>query len=234
MYIVKFEEDFFKNNTPWSYHNAFLVDTESVNIWKHNCIKTRLENKNPSVDALGYHCHFTPNTTYVALKNLVETSEFDMEELVVDIYNYFDWSTKWKDEQHDHAHFCVVAYHNIRVCQHIGTICKHLLNEFCTNIQHCVRVSSLVKNLLTTSLLVCKLSFVTQWPSCIWCLCSQGLIFSCNKTVHVCISFMMLSKAILRNCLIDLSRLQSSIQQAMCWVFALKVEKTNKQIMELW
>ena len=69
--------------------------------------------KNPSVYTLGCPCHFIHNAAHNAFKKLGEASGFDVEELAVDIYYYFDHSTKRKGELHEYACFCDVTYHKI-------------------------------------------------------------------------------------------------------------------------
>ena len=64
-----------------------------MNIGRHNSIKSRLELKNPSVYTLGCPCNFIHNAAHKATK-LGVASGFDVEELAVDIYYYFDHSTK--------------------------------------------------------------------------------------------------------------------------------------------
>lgn len=118
-YFEKLEEVFVSNNIPWSNCIALSVDSASVNIGRHNSIKSRLESKNPSVYTLGCPCHFIHNAAHNAAKKLEVATGFDVEEFIVDIYYYFEHSTKRKGELHDYAAFCDVAYR--KVLKHVST-----------------------------------------------------------------------------------------------------------------
>ena len=109
VYFEKVEEVFVSNNIPWSNCIALSVDSTSVNIGKHNSIKSRLELKNPYVYTLGCPCHFIHNAAHKASKKLGVASGFDVEELAVDVYYYFDHSTKRKGELQEYACFCDVT-----------------------------------------------------------------------------------------------------------------------------
>lgn len=113
VYFEKLEEVFDSHNIPWSNCIALSVDSTSVNIGRHNSIKSRLEVKNPSVYTLGCPCHFIHNAAHTASKKLLAACRFDVEELAVDIYYYFDHSTKRKGELQDYACFCDVTYRKV-------------------------------------------------------------------------------------------------------------------------
>ena len=112
-YFEKVEEVFVSHDIPWSNCIALSVDSTSVNIGRHNSIKSRLEVKNPSVYTLGCPCHFVHNAAHKASKMLEGATGFDVEELAVDVYYYFDRSTKRKGELQEYACFCDVAYHKV-------------------------------------------------------------------------------------------------------------------------
>ena len=85
-YFDKLEEVFFSKSTPWCNCVAFSVDSTSVNVGKHNSIKTRLEAKNPALYTLGCPCHFIHNAAHKAAKQLEAASGFDVEEIAVDVF----------------------------------------------------------------------------------------------------------------------------------------------------
>ena len=89
-----FEEVFASSNIPWSNYLALSVDSASVNIGRHNSIKSRLELKIPSVYTLGCPCHFIHNAAHAAANKLGAAARFDVKGLAVDIYYYFDHCTK--------------------------------------------------------------------------------------------------------------------------------------------
>lgn len=58
-----------------------------------NSIKTRLEAKNPALCTLECPSHFLHNAAHKAAKQLEAGSCFDVEEMAVDVFYYFDHST---------------------------------------------------------------------------------------------------------------------------------------------
>lgn len=105
-YFEKVEEVFNTKSIPWCNCIAFSVDSTSVNVGRHNSIKTRLEAKSPAFYTLGCPCHFIHNAAHKAAKKLELASGFDVEELAVDVFYYFDHSTKRKGELREFAQFC--------------------------------------------------------------------------------------------------------------------------------
>ena len=105
-YFEKVESVFNNKSIPWHNCIAFSVDNASVNVGRRNSIKTRLEEKNPAVYTLGCPCHFLHNGAHAAAKKLEGASGFDVEEICVDVFYYFDHSTKRKGELADFSHFC--------------------------------------------------------------------------------------------------------------------------------
>ena len=105
-YFDKIEEVFSSKSIPWYNCVAFSVDSTSVNVGRHNSIKTRLEAKNPALFTLGCPCHFIHNAAHKAAKQLEAASGFDVEEIAVDVFYYFDHSTKRKGQLREFAQFC--------------------------------------------------------------------------------------------------------------------------------
>ena len=104
-YFEKIEEVFSSKSIPWCNCVAFSVDSTSVNVGRHNSIKTRLEAKNPALYTLGCPCHFIHNAAHKAAKQLEAASGFDVEEMAVDVFYYFDYSTKRKGQLREFAQF---------------------------------------------------------------------------------------------------------------------------------
>ena len=104
---------------PWTNCVGFGVDNASVNIGKHNSIRTRVLRSNPSTYFLGCPCHLAHNTASTAADCLSRTTGFDVEEMAVDLYYWFDKSTKRKSTLEDYCVFCDVTY--IAVIRHVST-----------------------------------------------------------------------------------------------------------------
>ena len=93
---------------------ALSVDSALANVGRHNSIKTRLEAKNPSlIYTLGCSCHFLHNTAHKGAKDLELASGFDVEEVAVDVFYYFDHSTKRKGELREFSQFCSIESREI-------------------------------------------------------------------------------------------------------------------------
>ena len=109
-YFDKVEEVFTSKSIPWYNCIGFSVNSTSVNVGRHNSIKTRLETKNPAIYTLGCPCHFIHNSAHKAAKQLEATCGFDVEEAAVDIFYFFDHSTKRKGQLREFAQFCDIEY----------------------------------------------------------------------------------------------------------------------------
>ena len=85
-------------DNPWLRCTSFGVDNTSVNIGSRNSFKTRIKIKNPSVHISRCNCHILHNAAQKASEMFVDGTNFDVEELVIDLYYWFDKSTKRKNE----------------------------------------------------------------------------------------------------------------------------------------
>lgn len=97
----------------WNNCVGVGVDNTSVNIGCHNSIMTQVHEVNPSVYFMGRPCHIAHNTVSHAADALSKATRFDVEELVVDIFYWFDKSSKRKDNIHDYCCFCNVEYKQV-------------------------------------------------------------------------------------------------------------------------
>ena len=81
---------------PWSLCTAVGVDNTSVNIGVRDSIKTRVLQQNPAVYFNGCPCHIIHNAAQKAGESFTGVSGFDIEEFVIDLFYWFDKSTKQK------------------------------------------------------------------------------------------------------------------------------------------
>ena len=91
---------------PWENCVAFSVDNTNVNMGTNNSILTRVKQQNPSVYFNGCQCHVVHNTSAAAAKAFNAVIGFDVEDLLVDIYHWFLYSTKRKCKLAEYAEFC--------------------------------------------------------------------------------------------------------------------------------
>ena len=73
---------------------AVGVDNTSVNIGVRDSIKTRVLRQNPAVYFNGCPCHIIHNAAQKAGESFTGVSGFDVEEFVIDLFYWFDKSTK--------------------------------------------------------------------------------------------------------------------------------------------
>lgn len=104
---------------PWTNCVAFGVDNTSVNLGKRNSIKTRVVEKNASCYFMGCPCHLVHNVAARASDAFSKSSKFYVEDMCVDMYYWFDKSTKRKSDLEDFCVFCDVTYKQI--LKHVNT-----------------------------------------------------------------------------------------------------------------
>ncbi len=68
------------------------LDNTSVNIGILNSLKTRIHHKNPAVYINGCPCHLIHNATRKASDCFCDVCGFDVEELSIDLYYWFEKS----------------------------------------------------------------------------------------------------------------------------------------------
>lgn len=91
---------------PWENCVAFSVDNANVNLGRNNSILTRFKLQNPSRYFNGCQCHVVHNTPSAAAKVFNAETGFDVEDLLVDIYYWFDYSTKRKCKLVEYTDLC--------------------------------------------------------------------------------------------------------------------------------
>ena len=88
---------------------AVGVYNTSVTIGMRNSLKTRIQASNSSVYFNGCPCHII-NAAQKGAEQFSVMSVFDVEEFVVDLFYWFDKSTKWKDLMQEYCQFCDHSY----------------------------------------------------------------------------------------------------------------------------
>ena len=106
----KIDEVVMSHNIPWSNCVGFGVDNTSVNVGIKNSIYTKVIQKNPVCYFMGCPCHLVHNVACRASSAFSGVSGFDIEDMCVDVYYYFDKSTKRKSTLVQFAQFCDVKY----------------------------------------------------------------------------------------------------------------------------
>ena len=120
-------ETFFQGNDeclaghriPWENCVVFSADNTNVSLGKNNSILMHVKQQNPSVYFSGCQCHVVHNASSAAAKAFNAETGFDVEDLLVDIYHWFVYSTKRKCKLAEYADFCDQGYR--KIIKHVST-----------------------------------------------------------------------------------------------------------------
>ena len=95
------------------------VDNTSVNNGCNNSIKTRVLQKNPNCTFVGCPCHIAHNTAGKAGKSYTRMTGFDLEQLAVNLFYHFDYSSKRKSYLNEYYTFNDIEY--MEIIRHVST-----------------------------------------------------------------------------------------------------------------
>lgn len=98
---------------PWCNCIGFGVDNTSVNIGIRHSIMTHVHQKNAACYFMGCPCHLVHNIAGHASEALQRSAGFDVEDLCVDVFYWFDKSTKRKGILREFCSFCDSDYREI-------------------------------------------------------------------------------------------------------------------------
>ena len=104
---------------PWDLCTSVGVDNTSVNISIRNSLKTRVLSCNPAIYFSGCPCHIIHNLAQKVAESFMECCGFDVEELTIDLFYWFDKSTKRKNGLQEYCKFCDHDYR--AVVKHVST-----------------------------------------------------------------------------------------------------------------
>ena len=104
---------------PWGMCTALGVDNTSVNIGVRNSIKSRVLQKNKATYISGCPCHIIHNAAQKGAQSYCSSSKFDAENFLIDLYFWFEHSTKRKNELRSFCDFCDQQYRS--VIKHVST-----------------------------------------------------------------------------------------------------------------
>ena len=89
-----------ENKVDWENCVSVGLDNTAVNVGKKNLIMTRVLAKNKTIFINGCPCHVIHNTANKAAEQFSEVSGFDVEDFLVDLFHWFDKSSKRKVTSH--------------------------------------------------------------------------------------------------------------------------------------
>ena len=136
----KMNEVLNKHDIPWNNCVGMSVVNTSVNLGRHNSIKTRVEEANDTFYLIGCPCHILQNTASYVGKGFEKIVNFSVDDLCVDIFYWFDPSSKKKNLLSEFCDFCDVQYRH--VIKHVST--KWLSSE--SAVEHVLKQYSHLKS----------------------------------------------------------------------------------------
>ena len=89
------------------------LDNTNTNIGDHNSIKSRALERNPEIVISGCPCHILHNTASKAADGFAAVSDFSVEDHCVDLYYWFDKSSKRKSILKEYYDFCDQDYQEV-------------------------------------------------------------------------------------------------------------------------
>ena len=87
---------FWKFDLHWEYVTNIGVDNTNSNKGQHNSIASWAKEKNKEIITAGCPCHVLHNAAGKAAEEFTKVSEFDFEDHCVNLFFWFDKSTKRK------------------------------------------------------------------------------------------------------------------------------------------
>ena len=94
----------------WDYCLVIGLDNTNTNIGEHNSIKSRANEKNKSIIIAGCPCHILHNASNKASVIFSQITGFDIEDHSVDLYHWFDKSSKRKSVLKEYYEFYDTDY----------------------------------------------------------------------------------------------------------------------------
>ena len=89
---------------------AIGLDNTNANIGKRNSIKSRAKQKNNDIVIAGCPCHILHNASGKAGSCFSEVMGFDVEDHCVDVFYWFDKSSKRKNILKEYYDFCDLEF----------------------------------------------------------------------------------------------------------------------------
>ena len=121
---------FEKYEIHWSFVTGLGVDNTNVNIGEHDSIKSRVLAKEPKVVVVGCPRHMLHNAAGKAANAFGTVTGFDIEDHCVDLYYWFDKSTKRKGSLKEYFEFCDTEYEAVVKYISVRWLClEHCLDQ---------------------------------------------------------------------------------------------------------
>lgn len=110
---------FATDNVPWANAVSLSVDNTNSMIGKNNSFASRCKEKNANIFISGCPCHLVHIAAGNGHDAFAEVSGLNVEELQIDLYYWFEKSTKRKGVLTEYMDFCDETY--AKVLKHVST-----------------------------------------------------------------------------------------------------------------
>ncbi len=107
-----------KNGLNWDNCIALSVDNAAVNIGSRRSIKTMVIGKNSAIYIHGCPCHICHNGAKKGQSAFARVTNFDVEDMMVDLYYWFKYSQGRKRQLKEFCDFCDIEFK--KVIKHLG------------------------------------------------------------------------------------------------------------------
>ena len=112
---------------PWLNAISLSVDNTNAMIGRNNSIASRCKTRNQSIFISGCPCHLAHLAATVANDSFTEVIDVNVEDVLIDLYYWFDKSSKRKGKLAEYFEFCDQEYQ--QVLKHVT--CRWLSLERC-------------------------------------------------------------------------------------------------------
>ena len=97
---------FIKHGISWDFVTALGVDDKNANIGEHNSLKSRALEKTHNLFISGCLCYILHNAAFKSGSAFATVTGFDIEDHCVDLFYWFDKSSKRKRILKEYYEFC--------------------------------------------------------------------------------------------------------------------------------
>ena len=112
---------------PWINSVSLSVDNTNAMIGSHNSIASRCKNMNPNIFICGCPCHLAHLAATQANDSFTEFVGINVEDFLIDLFYWFDKSSKQKGKLTEYFEFCDQEYQ--KILKHVS--CRWLSLERC-------------------------------------------------------------------------------------------------------
>ena len=107
------DSKFVEDSVPWSNAISLSVDNTNAMIGARNSVASRCKDKNPNIFIAGCPCHLAHLVASEANDAFSEVLSMNIESIIIDVYYWFDKSSKRKGKLAEYFEFCNQDYQQI-------------------------------------------------------------------------------------------------------------------------